>query len=144
MAAYSANADIVNEFKSLDITSGVIDSTKIDEFIDQSDAYINGRIGLVYKTPVTGTESLKILKNISIGLVAERIARILKTKSASPTGDQLVFADLIVQAKADLDLIADRKLLLSDADERSTQAGVQSFSSENLVVREFKLNVDQW
>lgn len=141
--AYSINADVINEFKSLD-TSGIISKTKIDTWIGQADAYINGRIGLIYVTPVTATNSLLILKEISIGLVAQRVARILQTKSITPQGDQDVPKDLIVMAESRLKMIVDRKLILSDADKVSSSDGVASYTGSNDVKRAFKQGVDQW
>lgn len=141
--AYSINADVVNEFKSLD-TSGRISKTKIDTWIGQADAYINGRIGLIYSTPVTATESLLILKEISIGLVAQRVAKILETKSITPQGDQAIPKDLIVLAEARLKMIVERKLVLPGADKVSSNDGVSSYTGSNDVQRAFKQGVDQW
>ena len=141
--AYSTNSDVTDEFKSID-TSGLISTAKIDEWISQDDEYIDGRIGLLYETPVTAVKSLKIVKQISIGLVAQRIAFILETKSITPKGDQAIPKNLITEAKERLQMIVDRKLLLSDATERSTHAGVKSFTSDNVVARKFDLNVNQW
>ena len=141
--AYSTNSDVTDEFKSID-TSGLISTAKIDEWISQDDEYIDGRIGLLYETPVTAVKSLKIVKQISIGLVAQRIAFILETKSITPKGDQAIPKNLITEAKERLQMIVDRKLLLSDATERSTHAGVKSFTSDNVVARKFDLTTNQW
>ncbi len=142
--AYSLYTDVVNEFKNIDITNGVITETKINEFISQADAYIDGRIGLIYQTPVTGTNSLLILKKISIGLTAQRIANILELKSVVAEGDQAIPKDLIAEAKEDLQLIVDRGLLLSDADEVTTTGGVSSYTGENTVERTFQQGTQQW
>ncbi len=144
--AYSSNSDVTNEFRAIDTTNGVITTAKIDTFIGQADEYIDGRIGLLYETPVdSGAEkSLKILKEISIGLVAQRIAYILETKSITPKGDQAIPKNLIAEAKERLQLIVDRKLLLSDATELSTLSGVKSFTSSNTVQRKFLINTAQW
>ena len=142
--AYSTNADVSKEFKNIDITEGLIDTGRINGYIVQADAYINGRIGLIYETPVTGTESLAILKEISIGFVAQRIAFILETKSITPKGDQAVPKDLATEAKERLQMIVDRELLLSDATELSTESGVKSFTSSNVVERKFLINTEQW
>lgn len=141
--AYSTNSDVTNEFKSFD-TSGKITTAKIDEWIGQADAYIDGRVGTVYTTPVTGTNSLKILKEISIGLVAQRISRVLEVKSITPKGDQYIPKDLIKKAEKRLDMIVKRELLLSDAKERSTHNGVKSYSKDNTVNRVFDQTKDQW
>ncbi|MCK5608285.1 hypothetical protein KAR91_40765 [Candidatus Pacearchaeota archaeon] len=142
--AYSTNADVVKEFKSIDTTNGVISDAKIDEYIAQADAYINGRVGLVYETPVTGTNSLLILKEISIGFVAQRIAFILETKSITPTGDQAIPKNLIEQAESRLTMIAEKTLILDDAEEKSSNGGVSSYTSENNVTRNFQQGVQQW
>ncbi len=141
--AYSLNTDVTDEFKNID-TSGLITTTKIDGWIAQADAYIDGRIGLIYSVPVTGVNSLLVLKEISIGLVAQRIAYILEVKSITPKGDQYIPKNLIEQAEKRLDLITERKLILSDADEASSNAGVSSYTSENTVNRTFDVTKDQW
>lgn len=142
--AYSTNADVINEFKKLDTTNGVITTAKIDEWIEQADAYIDGRIGKLYQVPVTGTKSLLILKEISIGFVAQRVARILEVKSITPKGDQYIPKDLIKKAESRLTMIVNRELILSDASEKSTHGGVKSYSSENTVKRVFNQSRDQW
>lgn len=141
--SYSINNDVINEFKSLD-TSGKISKTKIDDWIGQADAYIDGRIGLIYTTPVTGTNALLILKEISIGFVAQRVAYVLETKSITPSGDQYIPKNLILMAEKKLQMIIDRQLLLSDAELISSNGGVKSYTSSNTVTRNFKYNVDQW
>jgi len=141
--AYSTNSDVVDEFKNLD-TTGKITLEKINSWILQADAYINGRIGLIYQTPVTGEESLEVLKEISIGFVAQRIAYVLETKSITPKGDQYIPKNLIKQAEDRLSMIVNRKLLLSDATEVSTDAGVSSYSGENTVTRAFDQSKQQW
>lgn len=141
--AYSLNSDVTNEFKSID-TSGKITTTKIDDWIGQADEYIDGRIGLIYITPVTGAKSLSILKEISIGLVAQRIAYVLETKSITPTGDQTIPKNLIEQAEKRIQMIVNRELLLSDATDKTTHAGVKSYSGSNIVTRRFDQSKDQW
>ena len=143
--AYSLNTDVTDEFKSLD-TTGLITTAKIDEWISQSDEFIDGQIGLIYETPVSAsaTKSLKILKQISIGLVAQRIAFILETKSITPKGDQAIPKNLIEQAEKRIQMIVDRKLLLSDATQLSTHQGVKSFTNDNVVPRKFDIDIAQW
>ena len=141
---YSITQDVKDEFKSIDTANGKITDAKIDEWITQADSYINGRIGLVYIVPVTGLESLLILKEISIGFVAQRIAFILETKSITPKGDQVIPKNLIKQAEARLKMIVEKKLLLSDATLVSPDGGVSSFSSSNVVKRKFDQSKDQW
>ena len=142
--AYCVNQDVVNEFKSIDVVNGKITTAKIDVWISEADAYIDGRIGTVYTVPVTGSSSILILKNISIGLVAQRIAYILETKAITPKGDQYVPKNLIIEAEKKLTMIVNRQLILSDADEASSTGGVSSYTSENTVQRVFHQERDDW
>ncbi len=144
--AYCSYVDVIAEFKSLDTSStgAVITNGKITSLIAQSDAFINGRVGKVYTTPVTGTEALLILKKISIGLTAERISNILKLKGPVPEGNQLMQKDLIKEAREDLSMIVKGDLLLIDAAKISSTGGVASYTGENDVRRTFKQGEDQW
>ena len=142
--AYSLNTDVIDEFKSIDTTNGKITTAKIDGWITQADAYINGRIGLIVEVPVTGSESLSILKEISIGLVAQRVAYVLETKAITPKGDQYIPKNLIEMAEKRLQMIVDRELLLSDATQKTTHQGVKSYSNDNTVTRVFDQAIDQW
>lgn len=141
--AYSTNSDVVDEFKSLD-TTGKITTAKIDEWISQADAYIDSRISLIYQVPVEGPQSLLVLKEISIGLVAQRISRVLEVKSITPKGDQYIPKDLIKKAESRIKMITERNLKLIDAIEASEDAGVSSYSSKNTVKRKFKQEKVQW
>ncbi len=71
--AYSTNSDIQSEFKSLTYNSNGITSAEVDAFIEQEDAFIDGIVGRKYETPVTGTYALRIMKTISVQLVASRV-----------------------------------------------------------------------
>lgn len=144
--AYSTNSDVTDEFKSIDVVNGKITTTKIDVWIGQADEYIDGRIGLLYETPVgaSALKSLKILKEISVGFVAQRIAQIMEMKSITPKGDQFIPKDLIKKAERRLEMIVNRTLLLSDATALSTDQGVKSYSSSNEVTRTFDQSKDQW
>lgn len=143
--AYSTNALVASEFKSITFSTDTkIKSSEVDQWITEADEYIDARIGLVYSTPVTATKSLEVLKTISIGLVAQRVSRAMEIKSITPTGDQYIPKDLILEAKERLQMIVDRKLLLSDATEITTHGGVSSYSNDNTVTRKFDQTKDQW
>jgi len=143
---YCVNADVIAEFKSLDTasTGALMTTTKIDGLIAQSDAYINGRICQVYVTPITGAESLLIMKKISIGLTAERIANILRINSKSKDQEQLNNKDLIKEAKEDLKFIANKELSLQDATLLSSTGSVNSYTLSNEVTRAFNQGTRQW
>lgn len=119
-------------------------TVKIDALILQSDAYIDGRICQIYSTPVTGTQSLLILKKISIGLTADRVANILRINSKSKDQEQLNNKDLIKEAKEDLKLIANKDLSLQDATLLGSSGAVSSYTLSNEVTRSFNQGTRQW
>lgn len=143
--AYCVNTDVQAEFKDIDITSGTakISSAKIDEFILQADAYINAKIGLRYIVPVTGTLSLKLLKMLSIWLVASRVSKILQIKNSvveNETGEK----SLEDRALEMIDDISKGKLNLEDATLKSSGAGFSSYAQANNLGYTFKKGEDQW
>ena len=142
--AYSTNSDIQSEFKNLAYSSSGITSAEVDEFIAQEDAYIDGLIGNKYDTPVTGAKSVKILKNISIQLVAARVKTILAVKTGIPITEQNSESNLAVLAKEKLEQIVSGALLLSDADLKTANDGVDSFAVSDDIDHVFKRDTDQW
>ena len=79
--AYSTNSDVQSEFKSLTYNSNGITSAEVDAFIEQEDAYIAGIVARKYEPPITGTYALRVIKTISVQLVASRVKRILAVKT---------------------------------------------------------------
>lgn len=142
--SYSTVQDIKDEMKGLR-TDGIVSESQVESWIDQADAYINGRLSKVYATPIVGPNSLKIIKWISIGLVAQRVSRFLDIKSTTIRGDQYIPKDMIKEAKETLDMIVNRELLLSDSEPvTDLETGISSYTSDNEVERTFKQGVDQW
>lgn len=146
--AYSTTADVQAEFKSVTFGAGTTPtSTQVDGFISEADAEINARVGLKYTTPVTGAESLKILKTISVGLVAGRIQRILETKQATPelANQDTQVKDLAKEARSKLKEIVAGTLPLPDATLVSTDGdGVKSSNYSAGVEHKFERDTDQW
>lgn len=146
--AYCTNTNVQNETKGLDYASSgaAITSIKVDEFISQADAYIDSRIGLKYSTPVTATESLKILKQISTWLVVDRVKDILTTRTGNAQRDQTSEPVVTPGTKAERmlkDIVAGN-ILLSDATLRSSSDGVHSFTYDEGEEHTFEKGVDQW
>ena len=143
--AYCTKEDVQAEFKQLTYDGGgVISSTAVDDWISQADAYINSKVGLQYVVPVTGTESLKILKSMSIALVAERIRGKLSVKTGKTENDQNSQSTGLKTVNAMLTDIIDQKLLLSDATLVNANSGVSDYNSTHDVKHQFKINQDQW
>ncbi len=142
--AYSTNSDIQSEFKSLTYNSNGITSAEVDGFIEQEDAFIDGIVGRKYETPITGTYALRIMKTISVQLVASRVKRILAVKTGIASTDQDSMGDLFQMAKTKLDDIAEGRLILSDATLARASDGVDSFAVSDDIKHIFKRDEQQW
>lgn len=143
--AYCTVEEVQAEFKSLQLDGGgVLSSTVLGQWIDQADAYINGKVGLKYQVPVSGTESVKICKSMSIMLVTERVKGKLRVKTGKPEDEQngLTSAKKTVETML-ADIIAN-KLLLSDATLLNSSNGASDYNSSHDVEHQFKINRDQW
>jgi len=142
--AYCTNSDVQAEFKKLNFDSSGITSAEVDEFINQEDAYIDGVISQKYDVPVTASESLKILKTISIHLVAYRVKAILAVKTGIEATDQGGENSLKAMADQKLTQIVEGKLRLRDADLANSYDGVKSFAVSDDIDHIFDRGVDQW
>jgi hypothetical protein len=143
--AYCTTSDVTNEFKKLTLNDSTISTAKVTEWISQADAYIDGKVGLKYTTPVSGaTESLKILKQISTWMVAGRVKQALDQDTGDDRLEQITKGDLEKKAKAMLQEIVDGKLLLSDATIRRSGDGVKSFAVDEEEEHTIKKGEDQW
>lgn len=146
--AYCVASDVTSEFKRVDfsLANSAVTTAEVTEFISQADQFIDSKIGLKYEVPVTGANSLKILKQISIYLVAYRIKRILEVKVATPDPNaQDVQNQNLRQIALDmLKDIVDGLLLLSDATLASSGNGVGSYAYSNDQVAQFDRDTEQW
>ena len=69
--AYCTEAQVEGEFKSVDFgASTAVTSDDITRFIEEADAFIDGKIGVRYVVPITGSISLLIIRTIAISLIA--------------------------------------------------------------------------
>lgn len=143
--AYCIYEDITSEFKDLVLTTDTkVTPAKVTQFISQTDATINGMIGNRYITPVTGTESLLILKLICIKIVSNRVAKIMEVKTPKDESNQSSVKSLEPTPMEMLEAIADGSLILSDATLRDSQNGVGSYAISNSIPNTFEKGRDQW
>lgn len=146
--AYALNADVALEFKGLVLSStSVVTATTVDGFIAQAEAEINGRVGLVYNTPIDSNlspDSFLILKMLSIQLVAERLRPILEVKTGSNDTSQGSGRPRARGPREVLQDIVDQKVMLHDAVKKSTLDGVQSFSGDTGEPMTMKKGTTQW
>jgi len=148
MATYATTDEIKAEFKSLDTTSSgaKVTDLKIDDWRGQAYAYINGRIGNKYDTPVdSGTDAFTILKQVEIWLVKHRIQQIIPVRTGAEGAKQGDLAqDLEKKAESVLDQIAQGKLKMAGADLLSSADGVASFNVSEGTEHTVKKDEDQW
>jgi len=144
--AYCTSSDVQAEFKALEWNSTAITSAKVTEFIVQADAFINAKLGKRYVTPITGTESLSIVKMISIYLVADRVKKILYTLTGNQTTDQISERrkSMTEMALAMIDDILAGDMDLPDATLRDSSGGVSSYTYENDFEHTLSRDEVQW
>ena len=148
---YCSRQDIIDDFKKLDIAASgtVITEAKLDALIAQETNYIDGMICSKYITPVVvGTSPIgfSILKRVCIFRVSLRVRNILEIRSDSTQANsEEKFADNKVRTpNDDLDMIAQGKLKLPDAQRRSSSLGIQSGSNQAGECNPFKVGEQQW
>lgn len=143
--AYAVADDIQSEFKDIVFSSSTkVTTAEVTEFIAQTDAIIDGKVGLRYVTPVVGASSLLILKYICIQIVVDRIKTMMEVKSASEELNQKPAPSPTRMAYKMLEDIANLKILLSDATALSSSSGVSSYDADNCIEPTFRTGEDQW
>lgn len=147
--AYCTVDDIKADFKGIEIESSgtTITTAKAQEIIDQTSAYINGRIGVKYVVPVTaGADALLILKTICLFICGERVKNILEVKTGDnqQESDKKQMNNIARTPKDDLDLIVKGLLLLDGATLKSSDQGISSFNSDNCVGHTIDVKRQQW
>lgn len=143
--AYSQETDIEGEFKDVDFdTNTSVKSADITRFIAETDAYIDGKLGLRYQVPITGVSSLLIMRMISVTLISERVKKILAVKTGDSKVDQDSLTDREKAMHKMLQEIVEGKILLSDATKLSSHGGVKAYNYDNDIEASFDVTQDQW
>ena len=146
--AYCTQAQVESEFADITFSSTTkVTDTDVARFIAETDALIDGRLGLKYQVPIVGASSLVIVRMIAIAIVAARVRKILEIQNSTPgTSQQVQGKDQFDPWKA-LDQIVKGELKLSDSSLASTEDGIASYVAENSDTVEphvMKLGQDQW
>lgn len=155
MGNYAAYTDVQNEFRSLQVDSNTtINQAKVDEFITEEEAKIDGYLAGQYIVPITGTVSLALMKLMTVFAVKARVLDILSVKTGNKVvdqsgGDSKSYYEKVYGIDGNLEtgLIADiknRKLILGDAVATQSGGGVQSYTGLNSIKPFFKRRVKQW
>ncbi len=145
---YCTTTNVQEEFK--DITWGTGNSilaARVTRFIQEASAHIEGKIGLVYQTPVDATASPKatlLLKAICIALVVKRLDPILNVKAPQTKDSQQSGGKKERTPDDDLDDIVAGKISLIDVSKISSTDGVKSFAVTDGIEHVFTRDTKQW
>ena len=147
--SYCVASDIQKDFPGVTFdgtASSKVKLATLSEFITDADALINSYLSGRYSVPITGTESLKVLKLYSRTLVSDKVKGILEVKQATNAGaNQNVRTGLstkdVIKLLQDLQ---DGSAQLSDADLVLEYGGVSSFNVREGKTAEFKKDSENW
>jgi phage gp36-like protein len=143
--AYATQAQVLAEFKDLTVgASTPISTSDIAAFIADADAEINSRLSVKYTTPITGSESLIMMKMISVWLIKHRINEILAVKTGTSQTSQEGSKSYRQMAMDLLNDLASGKAKLTDATLATSADGVKSYTYTNSIEHVFDLEIDQW
>lgn len=115
---YTTVAKIKSMFRNIDIeaatetpsTDTVITTEEVEQFIVDADAWIDNVLYPYYTTPITGTESLKVVDTISRYFAAHTIKGILELTKQTSDKEQDVQGNLGKRAKAMLDKLIPKRV----------------------------------
>lgn len=133
MSAYASVQNVQEEFKNVTFSNtSVPTDTRVSRYIDEEEAVINAKVGMIYQVPVDSTaspQSTLILRSISISMVSRRVKEILEVKSDSEDTNQSAKKNSKVEPEDLLTQIVNRTLTLPDAVLLSTSNGATSYDS---------------
>jgi hypothetical protein len=142
--AYATLEHIQAEFKSIEFDDNtMITSSEVERFSLEADAEIDSRLCLTYETPITGPQSLILVRLIEIGIVKGRILSIMRVKSGSEQADQ-EGSDPSARAYKMLDDLVSGKRKLPDQPLVTTADGVKSYNYDNEIEHVFDVTKTQW
>jgi len=94
--AYTTVAKVKSMFRNIkfDASSSAVTESEVEKFITDADTWIDAKLNPYYTTPITGTESLKIVDMISKYLAAHTVKTILELTTQSSSKNQEVQSNL--------------------------------------------------
>ena len=148
---YALVADVADEFRKITFDSNSdITDTRVQGFLDQTEAEIDTTLAVVYVTPITGTQALLIVKRIEIAIVAARVAAIIDLKTntlkSSNVNIQQEFnkSHFAKAARKQLQDLKERLITLTDAELLNSDFGMSSETIDLGVEPVFDKCKDQW
>lgn len=133
MGTYADTDDVASEFKGITFSAtSRVTTTEVGNFIDEAEARIEAKLGMIYSIPITGTKSLLIMKTLVVQSVKARILDILYVKTGNPEADQggSGSASLYKEVKETIADLVSKKMLLIDASLLSGK-GWASYQNDN-------------
>lgn len=123
---YATEDDVKNRLRNIVIsaTSEGVNSASVVKFLEEAEATINSCLQSRYEIPITGVESLKIVRKIEADIVASLVASIIDLKQATnqPAHLKQEFnrKDFQVKANDELILYQRGEKILFDAVEKTS------------------------
>lgn len=149
---YAVKQDILNDFKSLTISSTgtVITDSKLNDIIEQESDFIDSYLTTRYVVPVCEYDypkAFNVLKRICIFRVSLRVKNIIEVKSdATQQNSEEKFAGNMARTPNDdlMDIVSG-KMILIDVPTKNANLGVSSFTSKlSGTCSKFDVNKQQW
>lgn len=156
MGNYAAPADVAALFRDIEFdTDTAVTETEINDIIDEVEAEINAKMTRHYVVPVTGVESLKIMKKITRLKSAHMVKTILEAREELSDKVMEVQTNLEKKADAMLDDIiptwdekccewVDPRYELIDAERKQTSPVSGNLFSSNTGTSVIKKGGNNW
>lgn len=147
MGNYAAVTDIEAEFRSLIASAGEsVTTAKVTEWITQEEAALDGQVGTIYSTPVTGAQGIAIMKLMTTLMVKARITDMLPVKTGTRPPDQGKSEGELLRERVDkmLEKILKRDMVLPGAPLAQSAGAVSSYTEDNDIEREVFKDEDNW
>ena len=130
---------------SFGISGTKVLSDEVEQWIAEADSEIDGYLKGIYVTPITGSNALNIIKQISTKLVAHRVERRIYVNSGTTDIDRGRKSDLRTEALKSLETIQKKILILTDATLATTHDGASGYAAVHTDEEfTFKKGEDQW
>lgn len=142
--AYCERKDIQSMYK--DITFSVntkVTKKEVEQFIDDWSQQIDARISKRYTTPVTGTKSKLVLKQVCIWFVVAQVDEILNQGKSIKRENFIRSMDYVKRAESQLKSIEKGITELSDAAAVSSEI-FRNYVVDNNITSTIKKDSVQW
>jgi phage gp36-like protein len=144
--SYATATQVQEEFSGVTFsTTSSPTLATVERWLLEADAVIESALGLRYVVPITGTNSLVVVRNIEILLVRARVRKRLNRIGQLGDAERKVYDDDTTNAMKMLKALAEGTMNLGDATLLNSDGGIASFPTvDTCDAYVFKKNVDQW